>query len=191
LADRPPESQVSDAELVIRCQGNDREAFRLLVERYRRRSWKVAYNLVGNMEVARDLSQEAFIRVLRRISSCDPERGFKPWFDRVVVNLSIDYLRKHRKRVSVPLELVSEPPSVAQGPDDLSERDETRRRVHEVLKALPLKHRTVLAMRDIDGMDCTEIAQVLGKSPGTVRWRLNRARQAFKRAWERKGLSGG
>ena len=69
---------------------------RVLVVRYRRRSWKVAYNLVGNMEVARDISQEAFVRVLRGIGSCDPQRGFKPWFDRVVVNLSIDYLRKHR-----------------------------------------------------------------------------------------------
>jgi len=191
VADRGPEPHLSDAELVIRCQGNDREAFRMLVERYRRRSWKVAYNLVGNMEVARDLSQEAFIRVLRRISTCDPERGFRQWFDRVVVNLSIDYLRKHRRAVPVPLELVSEPPAPSAGPVDRSEREETRQRVHEVLAGLPLKHRAVLSMRDIDGMDCDEIARVLGKSPGTVRWRLSRARQAFKRAWERRRDLGG
>jgi len=191
VADSDPQSQISDAELVIRCQGNDRQAFRLLVERYRRRSWKVAYNLVGNMEVARDVSQEAFIRVLRRISTCDPERGFRQWFDRVVVNLSIDYLRKHRKHVSVPLELVSEPSERSEGPPERTEREETRERVHKVLKTLPLKHRTVLSMRDIDGLACDEIAEILGRSPGTVRWRLNRARQAFKRAWERTGDSEG
>jgi len=182
----PPETSVRDAELVIRCQGNDPQAFRVLVERYRRRSWKVAYNLVGNTEVARDISQEAFVRVFRSIASCDPERGFRQWFDRVVVNLSIDYLRKHRRRISVPLEFVAEPATSSPGPEEATQREETRRRVHAVLKALPMKHRTVLAMRDIDGMHCDEIAEILGKSPGTIRWRLNRARQAFKRAWERQ-----
>jgi len=186
LTEKPPQTVPDDAELVIRCQKNDPQAFRTLVERYRRRSWKVAYNLVGNMEIARDLSQEAFVRVFRRIATCDPRRGFRQWFDRVVVNLSIDYLRKYRKRKSVPLELVAEPEAASDGPEDHSEREEIRERVHTVLKALPLKHRVVLAMRDIDGMDCDEIAGILGKSPGTVRWRLNRARQAFKRAWQRR-----
>ncbi len=64
-------------------------------------------------------------------------------------------------------------------------REETRRRVREVLDALPMKHRVVLTMRDLDGMECDQIASTLGKSPGTVRWRLNQARQAFRRAWER------
>ena len=186
MAEESPKTSVSDAELVIRCQGSDPEAFGMLLERYRRRSWKVAYNLVGNMELARDISQEAFIRVLRSIASCDPERGFRAWFDRVVVNLSIDYLRKHRKARRVPLDLITEPEAAGEGPRIESQRLETRERVHEVLEELPLKHRTVLAMRDIDGMSCDEIARILGKSPGTVRWRLNRARGAFKRAWERK-----
>ena len=185
LSDIPNGTQPGDAELVLRCQGHDAEAFRTLVMRYRRRSWKVAYNLVGNMEVARDISQEAFVRVLRGITGCDPDRGFRPWFDRVVVNLSIDYLRKHRRVQSVPLDAVAEPTADADGPEETSARAETRHRVRRVLERLPLKHRTVLVMRDIEGRDCTEIAQVLGKSPGTVRWRLSQARRAFKRAWER------
>lgn len=185
MSDSPEKPVQDDAELVLRCQQHDPEAFRELVERYRRRSWKVAYNLVGNVEVARDISQEAFVRVLRGITTCDPDRGFKQWFDRVVVNLSIDYLRKHRKMQSVPLSAVPEPPTAARGPEELSQRDETRQRVHEVLQRLPMRHRTVLVMRDIEGRDCGEIATVLGKSPGTVRWRLSQARRAFKRAWER------
>ena len=185
MSDSPEKPVQDDTELVLRCQQHDPEAFRELVERYRRRSWKVAYNLVGNMEVARDLSQEAFVRVLRGITTCDPDRGFRQWFDRVVVNLSIDYLRKHRKMQSVPLTAVPEPATAARGPEELSQRDETRQQVHEVLQRLPLKHRTVLVMRDIEGRDCGDIAAVLGKSPGTVRWRLSQARRAFKRAWER------
>jgi RNA polymerase sigma-70 factor (ECF subfamily) len=94
VTESPFKAPETEAELVVRCQGHDPEAFRLLVERYRRRAWKVAYNLVGNMEVARDISQEAFLRVLRGISGFDPSRGFTQWFDRVVVNLAIDYLRK-------------------------------------------------------------------------------------------------
>lgn len=185
LADSPRETHENDTELVVRCQRHDPEAFRALVERYRRRACKVACNVVGNMEVARDISQEAFVRVFRGIAACDPDRGFKRWFDRIVVNLSIDYLRKHRRTQLVPLEMVAEPSSRAEGPGDASMRDETRHRVHEVLRVLPLKHRTVLVMRDIEGMDCGRIAVVLGKSPGTVRWRLSQARRAFRRVWER------
>ena len=180
-----PKPIPTDVELVVRCQRHDHEGFRLLVERYHRRAWKVAYNLLGNAELARDVSQEAFIRVFRGIASCDPQRGFRQWFDRIVVNLSIDYLRKHGSVQLVPLDLVSEPSVGSEDPSAHSERDETRRCVREVLSTLPLKHRTVLMMRDIDGMECEDIASALGKSPGTVRWRLNQARQAFRRAWER------
>ncbi len=155
------------------------------MERYRRRAWKVAYNLLGNAEVSRDVSQEAFIRVLRSIATCDARRGFRQWFDRVVVNLSIDYLRRHGSVHAVPLDLVSEPAARNEAPEDASLRNETRRRVREVLERLPMKHRVVLTMRDLDGMECDEIAAALGKSPGTVRWRLNQARQAFRRAWDR------
>lgn len=184
MTGEPLNSTVPDAELVVRCQRHDSSAYRLLVERYRRRSWKIAHNMLGNVEVARDISQEAFVRVLRGIGACDPHRGFKHWFDRVVVNLCIDYLRKHRRVQVVPLELVAEPSAQVEEPDAHSLRDERRTRVHEVLALLPLKHRVVLTMRDIEGRDCADIARLLGKSPGTVRWRLNRARVAFKRLWE-------
>jgi RNA polymerase sigma-70 factor (ECF subfamily) len=190
LAEKPENTTLSDAELIVRCQLQDREAFRTLVERYRRRAWKVAYNMVGNAETARDLSQEAFIRVLRAIDTCDPERGFRQWFDRVVVNLAIDHLRKARKMQTVTLEAVAERASRRRGPAEDSSRQETRARVHETLKDLPPKYGTVLAMRDIEGRDCEEIAKILGKSSGTIRWRLNRAREMFKRHWERRNRPG-
>lgn len=189
MTEQPPHSEITDAELVVRCQHHDPAAFRLLVERYRRRAWKVAYNLVGDLELARDISQEAFVRMIRGMASCDPERGFRPWFDRVVVNLSIDYLRKQRGNPAVSIEFVAEPSTKGDDPGDASVRDEARRLVHKVLGELPPRHRTVLVMRDIEGMECDEIAMVLGKSPGTVRWRLSRARQAFKRVWERRHAS--
>ena len=185
LPDSPSTDTLSDAELVLRCQNHEADAYRHLVERYRKRATTVAYNLVGNVDIARDISQEAFIRVLKSISSCDPSRGFKSWFDRVVVNLSIDYLRKHRRIKPVGLDLIAEPQAHTVGPQDETIRNETRRRVHEVLAMLPVKHKTVLVMRDIDGMDFSEMAEIFGKSPGTVRWRLSKARQAFKRLWER------
>jgi RNA polymerase sigma-70 factor, ECF subfamily len=186
LTDKPLRDEPSDAELVVRCQHHDPTAFRLLVERYRRRAWKVAYNLVGDLELARDISQEAFVRVIRAMASCDPERGFRQWFDRVVVNLSIDYLRKQHGNATVSIEFVEEPSAESDDPSDASVMAESRRLVHQVLGELPPRHKAVLVMRDIEGMDCDEIARVLGKSPGTVRWRLSRARQAFKRLWEQR-----
>jgi len=149
----------------------------------------VAYNLVGDLELARDISQEAFVRAIRGMASCDPQRGFRQWFDRVVVNLSIDYLRKQRGNLAVSIEFVAEPSSGGDEPGANSVRDEARRLVHQVLGELAPRHRAVLVMRDIEGMQCDEIAKVLSKSSGTVRWRLSRARQAFKRAWERREAS--
>src|SRR3990172_210250 len=85
-----------DLELVKRCQEGDRDAFRILVERYQARATRLAYRYVGNMDDAQDVTQDAFIRVHRSIKDFRNESQFYTWFYRILVNLALDHLRRNK-----------------------------------------------------------------------------------------------
>jgi RNA polymerase sigma factor (sigma-70 family) len=87
-----------DLELVKRCQEGDREAFRILVERYQARATRLAYRYVGNMDDAQDITQDAFIRDHRSIKDFRNETQFYTWFYRILVNLALDLLRRNRMK---------------------------------------------------------------------------------------------
>jgi len=87
---------LSDNELIRYCQQGDKDAFRNLVERYQNKIFWVAYQMVGNHEEARDISQEAFIRVYRSLDKFHLTSNFYTWLYRIVVNLCIDFLRKQK-----------------------------------------------------------------------------------------------
>lgn len=130
----------SDADLVRRSLAGDQDAFRLLVERYERRAFWVARGMVGNDEDARDVTQEAFIRVHRSLGRFDTNLRFYTWLYQIVVNLCIDSLRKNAKRRGVSIDAVAEPgreSSASAGLENL----ELKERVARVLDKLPPKYR--------------------------------------------------
>ena len=92
----PGADRATDHELIRRAQEQDEDAFRLLVERYQERAVRVALNLISNREDARDLTQEAFVRVFRNLHRFDFQHEFPTWLFRIVTNLAIDHLRKRR-----------------------------------------------------------------------------------------------
>jgi len=179
-----------DSELVLRCQRGDQTAFQALVERHKRRAYWIAYEMVSDAESARDISQEAFIRVFRGIGSFNPKNSFAAWLYRIVTNLAVDELRTRMRDKSVQFHEGLEDAAGGAGPTtgDASaavEAEETRRQVREVLSLLPLRYRMVLAMRDLEGMSFKDIARMLSCPQATVRWRLHKARRLFKDAWIR------
>lgn len=183
-----------DAELAIRFQAGDEAAFRTLVERYQERAFWIARGMVGNDDDARDVTQEAFVRVFRSIAKFDTRLRFYTWFYQIVVNLSIDHLRraKHRRRVSLDeigdaAENVTSARIALEGDAGVRalEQEETRRRVERVLAELPPKYRAVIVLRDLQGHGGKDVAIVEGATHATVRWRLHRARKMFREAWER------
>ena len=103
-----PQDGPSDHALIRQAQGGDELAFALLVQRHQGRAWRVARNLVGNLEDAADLAQEAFLRVFRNISRFDFEHEFPTWLYRIVTNLAIDHLRKRRPQRSTTLSVGDE-----------------------------------------------------------------------------------
>ena len=184
---RMPEA--AEVSLLQKCQQGREDAFRELMDRYQRRVYWIAFNMLGNYESAKEVSQEAFIRVFRNIARFDVRKNFYTWLYQITVNLSIDRLRKasHSKAVDID-GLGGMPDPDRRDPSDAGERTETRQRVHQFLDRLPPKYKAVLTLRDIQGFSCEEISEIVGCTNATVRWRLHRARKLFKALWEGKGV---
>ena len=174
-----------DAEIVRRCLAGESDLFSHLVDRYQRRAFWVAYNLLKGEDEARDVTQDAFVRAFRSLDRFDVKRNFFTWFYRIITNLAIDRLRRRKVSRAVGLEEVE--PYIESGEDPAMplERQETRKMVRRILESMPEKFKTVMVLRDIEGNSCKAIAPLIGTTHATVRWRLHRARQIFREKWER------
>lgn len=181
------DAALSDAELVRRTLAGQEDPFAALVARYQKRAFWIAYHVVGRVEDARDVTQEAFVRLFRSLGKYDFARSFYTWFYRIVMNLAIDSLRKIRSAKAGSLEdvLGGLPDGREVAGDVPLERGEENGQVWAVLEKLDAKFRAVLVLRDIHGLSCREIAPILKVTHATARWRLHRGRQMFKEHWER------
>lgn len=175
----------SDGELVQGALAGRQEAFAALVARYQRRAFWIAFHVVGQVETARDVVQEAFLRVHRSLPSFNFDRNFYTWFYRIVMNLAIDSLRRTKTSRALDLEEVQAFLVAGDGEEDPIDRNEVQVLVWQVLEHLDVKFRSVLVLRDIHGMSCREIVPILNVTHATVRWRLHRGRQLFREHWER------
>lgn len=180
-----------DRELIDRAQRGDQAAFRSLVERHQRRAFAIAMGLVRDENDARELVQDAFLRVYKGLGSFQGGSSFFTWLYRIITNLAIDLMRKPGRR---DLELQenqaadenAEFPLVARvdgaDPLDVIRRREIAERIQAALDALPPYHRGVILMREVEGMSYEEMAQAMGVSKGTIMSRLFHARQKLQRA---------
>lgn len=180
-------SSSSDARLVEAARRNDQAAYGELVLRYEQRLIRVIYRFVHNMEMAEDLAQETFLRVYDRLEQFDSSRRFGPWLFRIGVNLTLDYLRRKKRRGRWSLftdrwkEKIPDP-SLADPRKTLDLQQE----VHKVLQMIPEKYRTVLTLRDLENFSTSEIAAVLHRKEATIRWRLAEARHRFQYYWGKR-----
>lgn len=181
----------SDSELIQRTLAGDRDAFEGIVGRYQERAFGAALQMLGDPEEARDVAQESFLRAYRALSRFDFGMSFYTWLYRIVVNLCIDHLRRRKRFRPVSLDdLASGIPADPQSgaPSNRMESREDIRKVRQVLDRLPEKYRTVMVLRELNGLPCKEIASIVRSTHATVRWRLHVARKMFKEQWERMEL---
>ncbi len=183
---------VDDRDLVEAARRGDRDAFRTLFERYHRRALALALGVVRNQDDALDVVQDAFIKAHKHLDKFEGNSSFYTWLYRIVMNLAIDHLRKHR-RVR-PVELDEQHLDEAGGGDDallprllggnpgraLMDK-EIRARIDAALAELSDNHRTVLVLRELEGMSYEEMAQAMGCSKGTIMSRLFHARKNMQR----------
>jgi RNA polymerase sigma-70 factor, ECF subfamily len=179
--------EVSDALLVERIRHGDRTSYGELVRRYEKKLLRTLYRMVGKAETAEDLAQEAFLKAYDRLAQFDSSKRFGPWLFQIGVNGAIDWLRKHRKRHQLSLnEMITGERSFDVATDDPREKADIAQEVHFVLAEIPVKYRTVLMLRDLEGFPCSEVAAIVGREEPTVRWRLLKAREMFKALWEKR-----
>lgn len=186
-----PAGEPSDHELIRMAQAGQEEGYSLLVKRHEDLAVRTAYGLVGNREDARDLGQEAFLRVFRNIERFDFKHDFTTWLYRIVTNLAIDQLRKRRPQRSTTINTedgeveLDLPDHEVELPWENMAREETATKVRACIDLLAPHFRTAMILRELEGLPCTEIAEIVGATHVTVRWRLHRGRKLFLSEWER------
>jgi RNA polymerase sigma-70 factor (ECF subfamily) len=166
--------------LVDRVKHGDASAYDLLVRRHVARAMAIARRLLGNVEDAEDLVQEAFMRALDRLGTFDDSRAFAPWFFRLLINAGINARKSRALRAAEPER--ENVPSRGASPHDIAERRELREQFVAALAALPPRQRLVISMFEVDGLSTAEIAESLGISRETVRWHHHQGRHALRSA---------
>ena len=186
-----PAAPGDDRALVALAQKGDRGAFRTLFERYHRRAYALAFGVVRNQDDALDVVQDAFIKAHRHLDKFEGQASFYTWLYRIVMNLSIDHLRKHRRQRPVDFtdaaldEAVSEdallPKIIGGNPGRALMDKEIRNRIADALGGLSENHRAVLVMRELEGLSYEEMATAMGCSKGTIMSRLFHARKNMQK----------
>jgi RNA polymerase sigma-70 factor (ECF subfamily) len=177
-----------EASLVARCAEGDETACAELVTEHQRMVFQLAYHLLGDRDEALDVSQDVFLRVFRTLSQFRGQSQLRTWIYRIVVNQARNRQRWWRRRqrarqVSLDehVALHGDPAGTEQvAPDRLLAQKELARRLWQALEALPFEQKTVVVLREVDGLSYDDIAFSLNVTLGTVKSRLRRARQALR-----------
>ena len=180
-----------DLDLVERSQGGDSRAFEDLVTRHRGRVYAMIQNMVKNDADAWDLSQEVFVKVWKALPKFEARAKFTTWLYRIVHNVVYDWMRKRKLESAGEFDdaLMKEgqiavgartTPSQNLRPDEAIHNDELRGRIEEAMNKLSPGHREVVMLREVQGMDYKEIAEVMEISMGTVMSRLFYARKKLQ-----------
>jgi RNA polymerase sigma-70 factor (ECF subfamily) len=181
--DRLSTPEDETGRLAARARTGDRAAFDTIVRRYADMVTGLAWKFLGSRDDALDCAQDSFVKAWENIDRYDPKWSLATWLRRIVTNTALDRLRRRRFGTELPEGFEELAASDEESPAEAAQRHERALSVHEVLAGLPAKYRAVLVLRDMEGVDTSEIAVITGANAATVRWRLHRARALFKDHW--------
>ena len=179
---------VHDEELLLRLQRGDEWAFQLLVRRFRKKIFSIAFGITLDVEESQDIVQEVFLQAYRSIVTFRGDSSLATWLHRITVNRCLNWKRRWARRlkwmhVSIDdaeeypvTELESDQPT----PESRVANAQVRQQIDNALKMLPDQARTVFVLRELEGLSYEEIADTTGTKLGTVRSRLFHARKRLK-----------
>ncbi|HXA08478.1 MAG TPA: sigma-70 family RNA polymerase sigma factor [Chthoniobacterales bacterium] len=184
-------ADVPELDLVKQAQAGDTEAFDQLVSRFRNRVFGMIYNMVHNEQDAWDLAQDSFLKAWKSIARFRGQSSFYTWIYRIVMNVTIDWLRKKQVQgagaeFDDAIQLTEIDPAsrtvphAGALPHERMEQKEIRVRIDAAIAQLSPEHRAVILMKEIEDMQYHEIAESLGCSIGTVMSRLFYARKKLQ-----------
>ncbi len=177
-----------EKNLVEKSAGGDIDAFETLIQSHQKKVYNIALRMTKNPEDAQELSQDAFVRAFIAIKKFRGDSSFATWLYRITMNVCTDFLRKRNKASVISIEQsVYESQQTMQladnepGPDEISEKNQLKKLVKEAMDLLPPEHREVLILRDLLDMTYKDIANTLSINEGTIKSRINRARENLKK----------
>jgi RNA polymerase sigma-70 factor (ECF subfamily) len=180
---------LDDSGVVTAFLGGEERAFQELVDRYQTRLINFVYRTIGDRERGEDLVQEVFIRVYRHIKRFDRSKKFSTWIYTIASNLAKNELRNRSRNPMVLFQTIRQNwqdddrplqfEDSSTRPDDMFRKRHLREMVEASVRKLPAHHREVFVLRELEGKSYEEIAEITSCNLGTVKSRLNRARNAF------------
>ena len=184
-----------EISLIEKSSKGDVGSFEALIQPYQKKAFNIAYRMLGNVEDASDVTQEALIKIYKSLDKYQGKSSFSTWVYSIVNNTCIDFIRKHKKSNVIYLDqeiqgkdgsFKMEISDEMNTPEYLFEKQETQKMVQDAINQLNVDHREIIVLRDINGFSYQEIAGMLNCSEGTVKSRINRARGHLKLLLEKK-----
>lgn len=175
--------------LIEDLRAGDMAALAVIVEKYKRLVYRLAFQITKNHEDANDVMQDTFLKVYESIHSFRKESAFETWLYRIVVNQAINLVKRRERRREAPLSGTTETQirselkrasNLRNNPHLSVERKELQRQVTQAVNSLPMKHRMVVILHEFEGLTHPKIASILNCSEGTVRSRLHYARKKLR-----------
>jgi len=156
------------------------DAFRVLVELYMKQAYNVAYGYVNDHDDAEDIAQESFVRVFRSIRSFRGDAEFGTWLYRIVSNLAMNHIRRHKHSVARETRTFEKAAEQSVSHSDAIERQEMQEGIERALHELPTLQRATVILRHIQGLSTRQVGDILRCSEGTVKTHLHRGLKKLK-----------
>ncbi len=171
-----------DRQLIEQAKDGDRDAFRILMQRYMRQAYNIAHRFVGDHDNAEDITQEAFVRVHAALPSYRGDSEFGTWLHRIVVNLALTKKRldRHKSDRHVSIENAVHV-AMHEHHQDILVINERKAHVERALHELPTLQRAVVILRHLNGLSTQQVSAILQCSEGTVKTHLFRGLKRMKR----------
>jgi len=178
-----------DWAVVQRVQSGNVGAYDQLVQKYRGKIFSIVYNMTSNREDASDLTQDTFIKAFQAIARFKGKSSFFTWIYRIAINSTMTFLKKRSRRRFISYENIDEEVSNSEIFERLTAKNRTEKgalvnelqeKLNDALQKLSVKHRTVVILHEIEGLEHAEIAEITKTSVGTVRSRLHYAKQQLQ-----------
>ena len=182
-----PRAEISDDEVVRRVLGGERELFELLLRRYNQRVYRAVRAVLRNPDDVEDVMQQAYINAYRHLHQFEGRAGFATWMTKIAIR---EAAARNRRIVAVRgEETMNDFPEPAPGPEERAVAADLMRHVEAEVAALPETYRSVLLLREVEGLSTEETAACLELSVDVVKTRLHRARTMLRDAlYQRAGV---
>jgi RNA polymerase sigma-70 factor (ECF subfamily) len=168
-------------DIIKKAQQGDEEAFQKIVQKYKAQVAGIAYRMIGDYEDAKDISQMVFVKIYQNLNRFDTSKKLSTWLYRITINASIDFIRKFRKHKFEVLDnIIGQLKEKKNDVEKVYQRGLVRLAINDALDSLNPKQRSVFVLRDLEGLDIKEVAQITGMPQATVRWYLHRARAKLR-----------